>query len=157
MGYSVGFLKLVKLLNSANDLSLKKEVIKTALDVSDAELRELSEKLASLGINLQDYDDSLSLSNKVDLLDDSSIFKRVSGAGRIEILIQLDVEPILKLGKGLKEDSQGALAIDESYLFQTLKIATKDDVEDRVNTKIQTVQTTPTNWGEKDYIFKEIH
>lgn len=55
--------------------------------------------------------------------------------------IQLDVEPILKLGKGLKEDSQGALAIDESYLFQTLKIATKDDVEDRVNTKIQTVQT----------------
>lgn len=83
MGHSVGFLKLVKLLNSANDLSLKKEVIKTALDVSDAELRELSEKLASLGINLQDYDDSLSLSNKVDLLDDSSIFKRVSGAGRI--------------------------------------------------------------------------
>ena len=77
MGHSVGFLKLVKLLNSANDLSLKKEVIKTALDVSDAELRELSEKLASLGINLQDYDDSLSLSNKVDLLDDSSIFKRV--------------------------------------------------------------------------------
>ena len=75
MGYAVGFLKLVKLLNSANDLSLKKEVIKTALDVSDAELRELSEKLASLGINLQDYDDSLSLSNKVDLLDDSSIFK----------------------------------------------------------------------------------
>ena len=59
MGHSVGFLKLVKLLNSANDLSLKKEVIKTALDVSDAELRELSEKLASLGINLQDYDDSL--------------------------------------------------------------------------------------------------
>lgn len=54
MGHSVGFLKLVKLLNSANDLSLKKEVIKTALDVSDAELRELSEKLASLGINLQD-------------------------------------------------------------------------------------------------------
>ena len=83
MGHSVGFLKLVKLLNSANDLSLKKEVIKTALDVSDAELRELSEKLASLGINLQDYDDSLSLSNKVDLLDDSSIFKRVSGAGKI--------------------------------------------------------------------------
>uniref|UniRef100_UPI003FF0D29E hypothetical protein n=1 Tax=Succinivibrio sp. TaxID=2053619 RepID=UPI003FF0D29E len=60
---------------------MKKEVIKTALDVSDAELRELSEKLASLGINLQDYDDSLSLSNKVDLLDDSSIFKSVSGAG----------------------------------------------------------------------------
>ena len=29
MGHSVGFLKLVKLLNSANDLSLKKEVIKT--------------------------------------------------------------------------------------------------------------------------------
>lgn len=54
---------------------MKKEVIKTALDVSDAELRELSEKLASLGINLQDYDDSLSLSNKVDLLDDSSISK----------------------------------------------------------------------------------
>lgn len=70
--------------------------------------------------------------------------------------IQLDVEPILKLGKGLKEDSQGALAIDDNYLFQTLKIATKDDVEDRVNTKIQTVQTTPTDWGEKDYIFKEI-
>ena len=90
MGHSVGFLKLVKLLNSANDLSLKKEVIKTALDVSDAELRELSEKLASLGINLQDYDDSLSLSNKVDLLDDSSIFKRVSGAGRIEILESVD-------------------------------------------------------------------
>lgn len=89
MGHSVGFLKLVKLLNSANDLSLKKEVIKTALDVSDAELRELSEKLA-LGINLQDYDDSLSLSNKVDLLDDSSIFKRVSGAGRIEILESVD-------------------------------------------------------------------
>lgn len=90
MGHSVGFLKLVKLLNSANDLSLKKEVIKTALDVSDAELRELSEKLASLGINLQDYDDSLSLSNKVDLLDDSSIFKRVSGASRIEILESVD-------------------------------------------------------------------
>ena len=90
MGYSVGFLKLVKLLNSANDLSLKKEVIKTALEVSDAELRELSEKLASLGINLQEYDDSLSLSTKVDLLDDSSIFKRVSGAGRIEILESVD-------------------------------------------------------------------
>ena len=86
MGHSVGFLKLVKLLNSANDLSLKKEVIKTALDVSDAELRELSEKLASLGINLQDYDDSLSLSNKVDLLDDSSIFKRVSGADRKSVV-----------------------------------------------------------------------
>lgn len=71
--------------------------------------------------------------------------------------IQLDVEPTLKLGKGLKEDSQGALAIDESYLFQTLKIATKDDVEHKVNTKIRTVQTTPTDWGENDYIFKEIH
>lgn len=71
--------------------------------------------------------------------------------------IQLDVAPILKLGKGIKEDNQGAIAIDESYLFQTLKIATKDDVEGRVNTKIQTVQTTPTDWGEKDYIFKEIN
>ena len=37
--------------------------------------------------------------------------------------IQLDIAPILKLGKGIKEDSQGAIAIDESYLFQTLKIA----------------------------------
>ena len=90
MGHSVGFLKLVKLLNSANDLSLKKEVIKTALDVSDAELRELSEKLASLGIKLSDDGDSLSLTSKVDLLDDSSIFKRVSGAGRIEILESVD-------------------------------------------------------------------
>lgn len=90
MGHSVGFLKLVKLLNSANELSLKKEVIKTALEVSYAELRELSEKLASLGINLQEYEDSLSLSTKVDLLDDNSIFKRVSGAGRIEILESVD-------------------------------------------------------------------
>lgn len=90
MGHPVGFLKLVKLLNAANDLSLKKDVIKTALDVTDSQLHDVCEKLTSLGINLQENDSSLSLTQKIDLLDDSSIFKRVSGAGRIEILESVD-------------------------------------------------------------------
>lgn len=90
MGHAVGFLKLVKLLNLANDLSLKKDVIRTALDLTDEQLHDVCGKLELLGIKIKVSGDSISLPHKVDLLDDASIFKRVSGAGRIEILESVD-------------------------------------------------------------------
>ncbi len=90
MGQTVSFLKLIKLLNSAPELTLEKTLLLTALDVNEKEFLSLVSKVNGLGVEVQVNAQSVSLKESIDLLDDTSIFKRVHGAGRIAILDEVD-------------------------------------------------------------------
>ncbi len=90
MGKPLDILKLIKLLNNAPELSLDKTLLKTALDASDEDLNTIVSNLSVYSDILKIENDKIILKEKIDLLDDMSIFKRVEGSGRIAILDIVD-------------------------------------------------------------------
>ncbi len=90
MGQPVGFLKLIKLLLSSEELRLNKNLVQTAMGMDEGSLLKLVEDINSYTDLIDTTQDSLILKEKVDLLDDMSIFKRVAGSGRIAILESVD-------------------------------------------------------------------
>lgn len=90
MGQSVSFIKLIKLLNEAPDLTLKFNLLKSALELETADLIALANEVNDYSDLIEIKSDELTLKSKVDLFDDLSIFKRVSGSGRIAILDKID-------------------------------------------------------------------
>ena len=90
MGQTLSYLRLVKLLNSAPNHTLQKELVLTALETDESSLNKVISEVNSFSNLISLNEDTLCLSEKVDLLDDMSIFKRVSGSGRIAILDKID-------------------------------------------------------------------
>ena len=62
----------------------------TALDASEEDLFSLVKNLSVYSDVIIFENDKFHLKDKVDLLDDMSIFKRVEGSGRIAILDTVD-------------------------------------------------------------------
>ncbi|MDY6469892.1 MAG: biotin--[acetyl-CoA-carboxylase] ligase, partial [Succinivibrio dextrinosolvens] len=90
MGKPLDILKIIKLLNNAPDLTLDKTLLMTALDASEEDLFSLVKNLSVYSDVIIFENDKFHLKDKVDLLDDMSIFKRVEGSGRIAILDTVD-------------------------------------------------------------------
>ncbi|MBQ9221439.1 biotin--[acetyl-CoA-carboxylase] ligase [Succinivibrio sp.] len=90
MGKPLDILKIIKLLNNAPDLTLDKTLLMTALDASEEDLFSLVKNLSVYSDVIIFENDQFHLKDKVDLLDDMSIFKRVEGSGRIAILDTVD-------------------------------------------------------------------
>ncbi|MBP5244534.1 MAG: biotin--[acetyl-CoA-carboxylase] ligase [Succinivibrio sp.] len=90
MGKPLDILKIIKLLNNAPDLTLDKNLLMTALDASEEDLYSTVKNLSVYSDAITVEDDKFSLKEKIDLLDDMSIFKRVEGSGRIAILDAVD-------------------------------------------------------------------
>ncbi len=90
MGKPLDILKIIKLLNNAPDLTLDKNLLMTALDTSEEDLYSTVKNLSVYSDAITVENDKFSLKEKIDLLDDMSIFKRVEGSGRIAILDAVD-------------------------------------------------------------------
>ena len=90
MGKPLDILKIINLLNNAPDLTLDKTLLMTALDASEEDLFSLVKNLSVYSDVIIFENDKFHLKDKVDLLDDMSIFKRVEGSGRIAILDTVD-------------------------------------------------------------------
>ena len=90
MGKPLDILKIIKLLNNAPDLTLDKNLLMTALDASEEDLYSTVKNLSVYSDAITVENDKFSLKEKIDLLDDMSIFKRVEGSGRIAILDAVD-------------------------------------------------------------------
>jgi len=90
LGKPLDILKIIKLLNNAPDLTLDKTLLMTALDASEEDLFSLVKNLSVYSDVIVFENDKFHLKDKVDLLDDMSIFKRVEGSGRIAILDTVD-------------------------------------------------------------------
>ena len=90
MGKPLDILKIIKLLNNAPDLTLDKNLLMTALDASEEDLYSTVKNMSVYSDAITVEDDKFSLKEKIDLLDDMSIFKRVEGSGRIAILDAVD-------------------------------------------------------------------
>jgi len=90
LGKPLDILKIIKLLNNAPDLTLDKNLLMTALDASEEDLYSTVKNLSVYSDAITVENDKFSLKEKIDLLDDMSIFKRVEGSGRIAILDAVD-------------------------------------------------------------------
>ena len=90
MGQPISYLKLIKLLKASEQLSLKKDFLLEALELDDTALNNLISDFNSYSNLISVDDNTVSLSEDPDLLDDLSIFKRVVGSGRIAILDKVD-------------------------------------------------------------------
>ncbi|MBQ4245976.1 MAG: biotin--[Succinivibrio sp.] len=106
------YLKFLRLLNSSPNLSLGKDLLKTALDTDDSSLQECISFINDNFQLLNEDADSVSLKEPLDLLDAENIYKRTEGSGRVLVLDSVDSTNTYML-KNAKTIAQGDAILAE--------------------------------------------
>ena len=90
MGYPVGYLAIIKLLNSSKNLSYKIADLCEELTIKKEDVLFAIKEFNKLFNLVEKKEETLILKRKLDLLDEDLIFKQIVGAGRVLVLESVD-------------------------------------------------------------------
>lgn len=90
MGYPVGYLAIIKPLNSSKNLSYKIKDLCEELNIKKDDVLFAVKEFNELFNLVEEKEETLILKRKLDLLDQDLIFKQIVGAGRVLVLESVD-------------------------------------------------------------------
>ncbi|MGN1281844.1 MAG: biotin--[acetyl-CoA-carboxylase] ligase [Succinivibrio sp.] len=90
MGQSIDLVRLIRQLEQAEGHCLDRNTLCSQLSITQDELLDTVEDALVYGVQIEEVSDAFLLEQPVDLLDQDVIYKGVTGAGRVEVLSQID-------------------------------------------------------------------